>query len=155
MANTFSQLYIHLVFAMKGRANVVHEVRREQVQQYITGIIEKRKVKLLAVYCMPDHIHLMVSINPTTLISDLVRDIKTNSAIFIKEQGFIRNFAWQEGYGVFSVSHSQKDKVYHYIINQPEHHRNRSFKEEYLGLLKRNEIEFDERYLFDWYDDDS
>ena len=154
MANTFSQLYIHLVFAVKGRSSVIRETHREQVQRYITGIIENRKVKLLAIYCMPDHIHILGSINPTTLISDLVRDIKTNSTIFIKEQGFVKNFAWQEGYGVFSVSHSQKDKVYHYIINQPEHHQKRSFKEEYLELLKRNEIQYEERYLFDWYDDD-
>lgn len=155
MANTFSQLYIHLVFAVKGRASVIRESYREQIQRYITGIIENRKARLLAVYCMPDHIHILVSINPTTLISDLVRDIKTNSTIFIKEQGFVKNFAWQEGYGVFSVSHSQKDTVYKYIINQPEHHRKRSFKEEYLELLKRNEIAYDERYLFKWYDDDS
>ncbi|MFN4147850.1 MAG: IS200/IS605 family transposase [Runella sp.] len=155
MANTFSQLYIHTVFAVKGRANLIREEYRVQIQQYITGIVEKRKVKLLAIYCMPEHIHILISINPMTLISDLVRDIKTNSTIFIKEQGFIKNFAWQEGYGVFSVSHSQKDKVYHYIINQPEHHRKRSFRDEYLELLKRNEIEYDERYLFNWYNDDS
>lgn len=154
MANTFSQLYIHLVFSVKGRASVIGEVHREQVQRYITGIVENRKARLLVVYCMPDHIHILVSINPTTLISVLVRDIKTNSTMFIKEQGFIKHFAWQEGYGVFSVSHSQNDVVYKYIINQAEHHRKRSFREEYLELLKRNEIAYDERYLLDWYDDD-
>ncbi len=155
MANTFSQLYIYLVFAVKGRAGMIRESYREQIQRCITGIIEKQKARLLAVYCMPDHVHILVSINPATLISDLVRYIKSNSTIFIKKQAFVRNFAWQEGYGMFSVSHSQKDTVYKYIINEPEHHRKRSFKEEYLGLLKRNEIECDERYLFDWYDDDS
>lgn len=154
MANTFAQLYIHIVFAVKGRANVIKEAHREQVQRYITGIVHNRKAKVLAIYCMPNHIHILVSINPTTLISDLVRDIKSNSTIFIKEQEFVKNFAWQEGYGAFSVSHSQKDKVYKYVINQVEHHRKRSFKEEYLELLRKNEIEFDEKYLFEWYDDE-
>ncbi|MPR35791.1 IS200/IS605 family transposase [Salmonirosea aquatica] len=150
--DTFSQMYIHVVFAVKGRANVIRETHREQVQRYITGIVQNRKAKVLAIYCRPDHIHILISINPTTLAADLVRDIKTNSTIFIKEQGIARNFAWQEGYGIFTVSHSQKDTVYHYIINQAEHHRQRSFRDEYLALLQKNEIEFDEKYTFEWYE---
>ncbi len=153
MPNTFSQLYIHVIFAVKGRANVVKETHREQVQKYITGIGNNRKTRVLAIHCMPNHIHILLSINPTTLIADLVRDIKTNSTLFIKEQGIARNFAWQEGYGVFSVSPSQKDKVYNYVVNQAEHHRTRSFREEYLALLERNGIEFEENYAFEWYDD--
>lgn len=151
--DTFSQMYIHVVFAVKGRANVIKENHREQVQRYITGIVQHRKVKVLAIYCRPDHIHSLISINPTTLPADLVRDIKTNATIFIKEQGIARNFAWQEGYGIFTVSHSQIDTVYHYILNQAEHHQQRIFREEYLALLKKNEIEFDEKYTFEWYEE--
>ena len=90
---------------------------------------------------MPNHIHILLSINPTTLITDLVRDIKSNSTIFIKEQNIVKNFAWQEGYGVFSVSPSQKDKVYNYVFNQAVHQGIRSFREEYLALLEKNGIE--------------
>lgn len=150
--NTFSQMYIHVVFAVKGRANAIKEAHREQVQRYITGIAENRKVKVLAIYCRPDHIHILISINPTTTSADLVRDIKSNSTVFIKDEGIIRNFAWQEGYGIFTVSHSQKDKVYHYIINQAEHHRQRNFREEFLDLLQKNEITIDEKYLFEWHE---
>ena len=150
--DTFSQMYIHVVFAVKGRENVIKEAHREQVQRYITGIVQNRKARVLAIYYRPDHIHILVSINPTTHSADLVRDIKSNSTIFIKDEGISRNFAWQEGYGIFTVSHSQKDGTYQYIINQAEHHRKRTFREEYLGLLKKNEIEYDEKYLFEWYE---
>lgn len=150
--NTFSQMYIHVVFAVKGRANAIKEMHREQVQRYITGIVNNRKARVLAIYCRPDHTHILISINPTTLSADLVRDIKSNSTVFIKDEGIDRNFGWQEGYGIFTVSHSQKGKVYQYVINQAEHHRQRSFREEYLDLLRKNEIEFDEKYLFEWYD---
>lgn len=148
--DTFSQMYIHVVFAVKGRANAIKEEHRERVQRYITGIVDKRKAKVLAIYCRPDHMHILISINPTTLVADLVRDIKSNVTVFIKDEGIARNFAWQEGYGIFTVSHSQKDKVYHYVINQHEHHRQRSFREEFLDLLQKNEITVDARYLFDW-----
>lgn len=152
--DTFSQMYIYVVFAVKGRANVIREQHREQVQRYMTGIAQNRKVKVLAIYVMPNHAHILLSINPTILSSELVQNIKTNATIFIKEQGIARNFAWQEGYGIFTVSTLQKTVIYNYIINQPEHHRTRSFKEEYIALLRKNEIEFDEKYLFEWYDDD-
>ncbi len=151
--DTFSQMYIHVVFAVQGRANLIKETHREQVQRYITGIVQNRNVKVLAIYCRPDHTHSLISINPTTLAADLVRDIKTNSTIFIKGQGITRNFAWQEGYGIFTASHSQINIVYHYILNQAKHHQQRSFREEYLALLKKNAIEFDEKYTFEWYDE--
>src|SRR6476661_8398223 len=102
MANTYSQIYIQIVFTVKGRENLIKESFREELQKYISGIIANRNQKLFAIYCMPDHVHILISIKPDIAISDLVRDIKANSSSFIKEKGFIKNFSWQEGYGAFS-----------------------------------------------------
>jgi len=153
MANTYSQIYIQLVFAVKARECLIKETFREELEKYITGIITHKKQKLLAIYCMPDHTHLLVSISPSIAISDLVRDIKANSSSFIHEKQFLKTkFAWQEGFGAFSYSKSQVDVVVQYVLRQPEHHKKRTFKEEYTGFLKKFEIDYNEHYLFDWND---
>lgn len=153
MPNTYSQLYIQIVFAVKGRQHFIRESFREELQKYIGGIITKKNQKLFAIYCMPDHVHILVSINPDCRISDLVRDIKANSSSFIKEKSNIREFHWQEGYGAFSYSKSQIDNVVNYILNQPLHHKTKTFREEYVDFLKRFEIDYKEEFLFEFYND--
>jgi len=153
MAGTFSQIYIQIVFAVKGRQNLIAREWKDSLHKYMSGIITGKEQKAIIVNGMPDHIHAFVGLNPSMKISDLVRDIKNNSSKFINEQGLAsRKFAWQEGYGAFSYSHSHIGNVYNYILRQEEHHRKKSFKEEYLALLKKFEIEHNERYLFDWLD---
>jgi REP element-mobilizing transposase RayT len=152
MPNTYSQLYIQIVFAVKGRQSLIREEFREELQKYISGIIREKKQKLYAVYCMPDHTHIFVSIKPDIAISDLVRDIKANSSSFIKQKKFLNDFAWQTGFGAFSYSKSQATNVVDYILNQPLHHQKKSFKEEYIELLQKFEIEYNNEYLFEFYD---
>ena len=152
MPNTYSQLYIQIVFAVKGRNAFIKENFREELQKYISGIISEQKQKLYAIYCMPDHTHILVSIKPDIAISDLVRDIKSNSSTFIKDKNFVKDFSWQNGFGAFSYSKSQSKNVVDYILNQPEHHKKKSFKQEYLEFLEKFEIEYDEKYLFEFYD---
>lgn len=151
MANTYSQLYIQIVFAVKGRESMVRAVVRESLEKYICGIVGGLGQKVLAIYCMPDHTHLFVSIKPDVRISDLVRDVKAGSSKWVNEnRKTVGRFAWQEGYGAFSYAKSQKEAVIHYILNQPEYHRGKSFREEYLDFLNKFEIEYNEKYLFDW-----
>lgn len=117
----------------------------------MSGIITAKEQKAIIVNGMPDHIHAFIGLKPSMRISDLVRDVKNNSSRFINEKGFLKNsFSWQEGYGVFSYSHSHIDRVYKYILNQEEHHRNKSFRDEYLEFLRQFEIEFKEEYVFDF-----
>jgi putative transposase len=151
MANTYSQIHIQIVFAVKYRQNLIKESFRQEVEKYITGIIQNNKQKLLAIYCMPDHTHILVGMRPDMAIADLVRDIKTNSSNYINEEEWLSSkFEWQGGYGAFSYSKSHVPSVIQYILNQPEHHKKRTFKEEYFDFLEKFEIEYDERYLFDW-----
>ena len=153
MANTYSQIYIQIVFAVKGRQNFIKESFKEELQKYMTGIISNKKQKLYAIYCMPNHTHILVSIKPNVSISELVRDIKANSSSFIKEKKFVNNlFKWQEGFGAFSYSKSQAPTVVKYILNQPEHHQKKTFREEYFDFLNKFEIEYNEKYLFEFYD---
>ena len=152
MANTYSQIYIQIVFAVKGRQAFIKESFREELQKYISGIIAEKKQKLYAIYCMPDHTHILVSSKPDIAISDLVRDIKSNSSSFIKEQEFVKDFAWQVGFGAFSYAKSQSLQVVDYILNQPKHYEKKTFKEEYVAFLEKFEIEYDEKYLFEFYD---
>lgn len=151
MANTYTQLYIHFVFAVQNRASVIHEISRERIEKYICGIANKLKHKPLAIYCMPDHAHFLVGLNPDQSISDFMRDIKSSSSEFINNEKLVQGkFNWQKGYGAFSYSRSQLNQVINYIRNQPAHHKKRSFKEEYFELLQKFEVEFEERYLFEW-----
>jgi len=152
MANTYSQLYVQVVFAVKGRRNFVVESFRVELQKYISGIIREKKQKLYAIYCMPDHTHIFVSVKPEISVSDLVRDVKSNSSSFIKEKFVVGDFAWQKGFGAFSYSKSQASKVVDYILRQPEHHKKKTFKKEYIEFLQKFEIEYDEQYLFEFYD---
>ena len=153
MASTFSQIYIQYIFAVKGRENLLQKPWRDEVFKYIAGIIKGKNQKPIIVNGVADHVHVFVGLKPAMSISDLVRDIKNNSSNFINEQKFLkRKFSWQEGYGAFSYAHSQIDNVYQYIKNQEEHHRKKTFKEEYLDFLQKFEIEYNEKYLFDWLD---
>ncbi len=153
MANTYTQLRIQIVFAVKGREKMVSKVYKDQVEKYITGVIQNRAHKLLAIYCMPDHIHILAGWHPAQSISKLVEEIKKSSKTFINNQPWMPfNFEWQRGYGAFSYSKSQTDTVVKYILNQEEHHRKKTFREEYIDMLTDAEIDFDEKYLFEFYD---
>ncbi|NIV15440.1 MAG: IS200/IS605 family transposase [Aliifodinibius sp.] len=150
MANTFTQIYIHIVFAVQGKQNLIKKEHKEELHKYIAGIIHNKNQKLYAINSMPDHIHIFVSMRPNTPVSDLVRDIKNNSSNFINTKKWVRGkFNWQKGYGAFSYGHSQIDAVVKYIHNQEKHHAKRTFKDEYLELLKKFNIDYDERYVFD------
>jgi putative transposase len=151
MANTYTKIYIQIVFAVKGRQNLIPKQHREELHKFITGIVSNRGQKLLAVFAMPDHVHLLLSISPNILTSDLVRDIKAGSSKFINDNRLIvGKFNWQEGYGAFSYSKSQVDNVVKYILNQEEYHRKKTFKEEYLDFLRKFDIKYDDKYLFEW-----
>lgn len=151
MPNTYSQIYVQIVFAVKGRQNLISKNNREELHKYITGIVQSREQKMLAIFAMPDHVHILVGMKPNLSISDLVRDIKAGSSKYINENKWIQGkFHWQEGFGAFSYAKSQQDIVVKYILNQEEHHKTKSFKEEYLDFLEKFEIEYDEKYLFEW-----
>tara|TARA_A100000171_G_scaffold27682_1_gene25765 strand:+ start:4049 stop:4507 length:459 start_codon:yes stop_codon:yes gene_type:complete len=151
MANTYTQIYVQIVFAVKGRENLIKPKNKETLHKFITGIVKNRGQKLLAVHSMPDHTHLFIGLEPNISISDLVRDVKAGSSKFINESNWlVGKFNWQVGYGAFSYSRSQVDHVIKYINNQEEHHRSRTFKEEYIDFLNKFNVEFEEKYLFDW-----
>lgn len=151
MAGTFSQIYIQVVFAVQNRECMIHSLWEEELYKYISGIIRNKEQKMLAINGMPDHIHFFIGMKPSCSLSDLVREIKKSSTEFIKEKKLSKfKFNWQEGYGAFSYSHSQIDSVVKYIINQKEHHKKQTFREEYMDFLKKFEIEFKEDYLFKW-----
>lgn len=151
MAGTYSQLYIQVVFAVRGRENLIDKSWKDDLHKYIAGIINGKHQKSIIVNGMPDHIHAFIGLKPSMASSDLVRDIKNNSSNFINNNKFIKGkFSWQEGFGIFSYSHSQIQNVYNYILNQEEHHKKKTFKGEYLDYLKKFEIEYNEKYLFDW-----
>ncbi|MCH8873443.1 IS200/IS605 family transposase [candidate division KSB1 bacterium] len=155
MANTYTQIYIQVVFAVQGRYNMIRKEHKEELNKFITGIIRNKKQKLIAINNMPDHAHIFIGMKPSIALSDLVRDIKNNSSTFINEKKWVRRkFNWQEGFGAFSYGHSQMDAVVKYIQNQEEHHARKTFKEEYLELLKRFHVEYDEKYLFKWVEDE-
>jgi putative transposase len=151
MPNTYTQLYIQLVFAVKYRQSLINESFREILEKYICGIISNNKCKPIAIYCMPDHAHILVGLDPQSSISNLVRDIKSSSSVFVNQQKLTpHTFRWQEGFGAFSYSRSSLDNVVRYILNQKAHHAKQNFKHEYLGLLNAFEIEYKEQYLFEW-----
>lgn len=151
MSDTFSQIYIQAVFAVKGRENFLKEPWRDEVFKYIAGIIKGKNQKPIIVNGVKNHVHIFVGLKPSISVSELVRDIKNNSSNFINENRYTKSrFSWQEGFGAFSYSHSHIENVYNYILNQEEHHKQKSFKEEYLEFLRKFEVDYDERYLFDW-----
>jgi REP element-mobilizing transposase RayT len=153
MPNTYSQLYVQIVFTVKGRANLIATKNKEELHKFITGIVTNRGQKMLAIYAMPDHVHLLIGIKPNIAISDLVRDIKAGSSKFINDSKWVNGkFSWQEGFGAFSYSKSSLDHVINYILNQEEHHKKKTFKEEYIDFLEKFEIDYDDKYLFEWID---
>jgi REP element-mobilizing transposase RayT len=154
MANTYTQLYIQLVFAVTDREHLIPKQHKEQVQQYMTQVIQERKHKLLAINCMPDHTHIFIGQHPTQSLSDLAEQTKTAATKFIKKQSWMPfNFSWQRGFGAFSYSRSHIDPVVKYVNNQEEHHQKRTFREEYLDLLNKFDVDYDEKYVFQFYDD--
>lgn len=151
MAGTYSQIYIQYVFAVKGRDNLLQKPWRENLFKYMAGIIRNQGHKTIIVNGNSDHVHVFLGLKPSSSISDLVRDIKSESTKFINDNRFVRGrFSWQDGYGVFSYSHSQIESVYNYILKQEDHHKKKTFRDEYIDFLKKFEIEYNERFLFDW-----
>ena len=150
MANTYTQLYFHIVFAVKGRSNYISENWKSELYKYISGIIANKDQKLMIVNGVPNHIHLLIGTKPNCNLSDLIRDIKANSSKWINEKKFTNfHFEWQTGFGAFTVSQSGVPKAIEYIKNQEEHHRKKTFKEEYVEFLKAYQIDFKDEYLFD------
>lgn len=150
MANTYSQIYIHIVIVVKWRSNIISENWKVNLFKYINGIVISKKDKVMCLNGVSDHIHILLSISPATKISDLVRDIKANSSRWINEQRFISSkFEWQNGFGAFSVSPGRVDRTIDYIKNQEVHHQRDSFRTEYLKLLKKAGVEYDEKYIFE------
>jgi putative transposase len=149
MPNTFTQLYIHFVFAVKFRAAIIQPDWEEHLHKYITGIVQNNGHKMLAINSAVDHLHLFIGLNPNQSISELMRLVKGDSSEFINKQKFIKaKFVWQEGYGAFSNSQSQIDGVVKYIVNQKQHHHKTSFREEYIKMLNEYRVDYDERYIF-------
>ncbi|HQI40953.1 MAG: transposase [Ignavibacteriales bacterium UTCHB2] len=149
----FTQLYVHLVFAVKYRERLLTKEIRDELFKYISGIISNRKHKVIIINGMTDHIHILIGLNPNDKISDLVACVKRESSSFVNEKKFFRGkFHWQDGYGAFSYSRSQLDVIYKYLANQEAHHKKSTFREEYVELLMRFEIKFEEKYLFDFFE---
>lgn len=154
MANTYTQSYFYLVFAVKNREALIKNEWKTELEKYLTGIVQNHKHKLLAVFCMPDHVHILIGYHLYQLIPDLVEEIKTSSNAWIKSKGFTKfKFEWQKGYGAFTHSHSQIDTVVKYISNQEKHHKKKSFREEYLEMLEKNDVAYNKDYLFEFFND--
>lgn len=150
MAGTYTQIYIQVILVVKQRKKLIDKSWREELNKYISGIITGKNQKPFIVNGVSDHIHCLIGIKPTIVISDLVRDIKNNSAKFINEQGYLKErFQWQAGYSAFSYSKSSINFVYKYILNQEAHHEKKTLEKEYTDLLKEFDIDYDPKYLFD------
>lgn len=153
MANTYTQLNVHAVFAVKGRSNYLTNNFRYNLHQYISGILKNLNQFSLAVGGYKDHIHIFFELNPNTSVSEILEKVKANSSKWINENKFVPGkFEWQRGYGGFTYARSQRNTVIKYIMNQEKHHQKKSFKEEYFGLLEKFEIKFDEKYIFEFYE---
>lgn len=151
MAGTYTKLYIHIVFSVKGKENLLRKAWRDELFKYMAGIISNKGHKSIIVNGVGDHVHLFIGLKPAMAISDLVRDIKNNSSNFINKRRLVPGrFSWQEGFGAFSYAEAQIENVYNYIQNQEQHHSKKSFKEEYLEFLEEFQVEYEEKYLFDW-----
>ena len=151
MANSFSQIYIQTVFAVSNRQSLIKSDFKEEIYKYITGIVKNQKQKLISINGMPDHVHILIGLRPAMALADLVQQIKTDSTNFINKRKLVHGrFSWQEGYGAFSYGHSQLDTITRYIQNQKKHHQRRSFRDEYLSLLRKFDIAFEDKYVFDF-----
>jgi putative transposase len=153
MANTYTQISIHAIFVVKHRENFITKEWRDRLHSYVSGVLKNEDATSLAVGGWLDHVHVFFAMPPTKNISDIMRVVKANSSKWINENGLVKGkFQWQEGYASFSYSRSQRDTVINYIMQQEEHHKKKSFKEEYLDMLKNFEVDFDEKYLFEFYE---
>ena len=151
MANTFSQIYIQTVFAVSGRESLIKPAFKEEVYKYMTGIIRNQKQRLVAINGMSDHVHILIGLRPAMALADLIQQIKVDSTHFINKRKLLHGrFNWQEGYGAFSYGHSQLDTIIRYIQNQEKHHVRQSFKSEYMSLLRKFDIGFEEKYVFEF-----
>jgi len=152
MANNYTQCYFHLVFSEKNRNALIRREWKDELERYVTGIVQNHRHKMLAIGTIPDHIHILIGYNVNQLIPDLVEEIKTSSNKLIKEKRLSKfKFEWQKGYGAFTHSHSQIDLVVKYILSQEEHHKKRSFREEYFEILEKNEVQFKDEYVFEFF----
>jgi REP element-mobilizing transposase RayT len=153
MANTYTQLYTQFVFSVKGRKNLIKESFRDELEKVMCGIVNNQKCKSLAVYCNPDHTHIFVGMHPTISPAKLMEQLKSGSSNWLNEKKYLpQKFSWQDGYGAFTYSKSHIDNVVKYILKQPEHHKKQSFKDEYLLLLEKFDVEYDPKYLFEWHE---
>jgi putative transposase len=149
MANTYTQIYVHMVFAVEARQNLIAPEHNDELQKYIAGIVTAQKHKLIAINNMPDHLHLLAGLRPDAALSDLMRDVKAGSSKFINEKHWVMGrFSWQEGFGAFSYARSQLGAVIRHIQNQQKHHATKSFRDEYLELLEKFGVEYDRKYIF-------
>lgn len=155
MGNTYHQVYVQIIFAVKGRQSFLKKEFRDDFFKVLASMIQKLGHKSIIVNGVADHVHCLVGLNPDKKISDLVKELKTDSNLFLKDKNWVSGkFAWQNGYGVFSYSRSQLDRVYQYIKNQEEHHRKKSFREEYISFLKKFDVEYKDEYLFEFYEEE-
>ncbi len=155
MTKTYSQINLHIVFAVKYREKLIDPSWEEKLHKYISGIVSLKNQKLLAINGMPDHIHIFISVVPSCLISDLVREIKKSSTQYVNSNGFChKNFRWQEGYAVFSHHRNSTSKVVNYILNQKTHHGIETYEEEFIKTLKEHGVDYELRYTFDSRDND-
>jgi putative transposase len=149
VADTYTQIYIHVIFAVEGRQNLIAPAHNNELQKFITGIVSAKGQKLIAINNMPDHIHFLVGLLPDVALSSLVRDVKANSSRFINGKRWVAGkFSWQEGFGAFSYSRSQLGTVIRYIENQQKHHAKKSFRQEYIELLEKFSVDYDPKYIF-------
>lgn len=153
MANTYTQLYVQFVFSVKGRENLIKETFRDELEKIMCGIVSNQKCKTYAIYSNPDHTHLLVGMHPTMAPSKLMEQVKSGSSKWLNDKKYIPGkFSWQDGFGAFTYSKSHIDSVVKYILNQPEHHKIQSFKDEYISFLMKFEVDYNPKYLFDWYE---
>ena len=149
----FTQLYVQLIFAVKNRETLLRKDQQKEVFSYMSRIVSNIKHKSIIINGMPDHVHIFIGLNPSVLIPDTVHDLKRNSSLLINNKEWFKGkFSWQEGYGAFSYSRSRIENVYNYIKNQEKHHTKTTFREEYIDFLNKFEIDYDERFLFDFFD---
>ncbi len=150
MANTYTQIYIHVVFAVHGRQSLVRRTWKDAFERYITGIVQRREHKMHIINCQPDHVHMLIGLNPNDSLSDLVRDVKAASSKHANEERWpMGRFQWQQGYGAFSCGRSMLPNVIEYIKFQAAHHGRKTFRQEFVGLLERYEVQYNEAYLFE------
>ena len=149
MADTYTQLYYHVVFVVQGRKNLIKPEWKDELYKYITGITNNKKQTLMIINGMPDHIHILIGATPDISLSDLLRDIKANSSRYINQNNRVKGkFEWQKGFGAFTVGYTQVQQVANYIKNQEEHHKKKSFKEEYVSFLEQSGIDYNPKYIF-------